>query len=200
RLHERVTQAVGLVETGGVWVESEGTTAYVRSRSHADSFHAVNGSCHCEDAQYRAENGLCAHRLAVGLYRRAAELQAHPVLLPDAEAPAGIDPRFLVPLHGKQFVLYAGLLALAHERGLVSLKAHFTSVSSELALAVAEATFADGRVFVEAADASPANCGAQVRAAYPRIALTRAKGRALRDALNITMCTLEELGEDGGGA
>src|SRR5207248_5144296 len=88
---------------------------------------------------------------------------------------------------------YAGLLALAHERGLVSLKARFISVTPELALAEAEAVFQDGRVFTEAADATPANVGPQVKAHYARMALTRAKARCLRDALNISMCTLEEL-------
>jgi hypothetical protein len=102
----------------------------------------------------------------------------------------------IVFLHGKPFVQYAGLLALAHERGLVSLKTHFISVTPELALAEAAAVFADGRVFSEAADATPANVGPKVKAHYARMALTRSKARALRDALNVGICTLEELTED----
>jgi hypothetical protein len=101
-----------------------------------------------------------------------------------------------VSLHGRQFVRYAGLLALAHSTGLLSLKARFISVTPELAIAEAEATFADGRTFCEAADASPSNVGAQVKAHYPRMALTRSKARTLRDALAIGITALEELADE----
>src|SRR6266849_8123392 len=83
----------------------------------------------------------------------------------------------IVFLHVKPFIQYAGLLALAHERGLVSLKARFISVTAELALAEAEATFADGRTFAECADATPQNVGAKIKAHYARMALTRSKAR-----------------------
>jgi hypothetical protein len=112
-------------------------------------------------------------------------------------------PAFLrdhaVIIRGKPFIQYAGLLALAHERGIVSLKAKFISVTSELALAEAEVVFADGRTFTEAADATPANVGATVRHAFARMALTRAKARCLRDGLSIGICALEELGEGDHG-
>ena len=62
-----------------------------------------------------------------------------------------------------------------------------------MALAAATATFADGRVFREAADATPGNINAKVRAHMPRMALTRAKARCLRDALGIGMCSVEEV-------
>jgi hypothetical protein len=90
-------------------------------------------------------------------------------------------------------VSYAGLLFLAHERGLVSLKAHFVSVTAELVLAEAEATFADGKTYGECADSTPQNVGPTVKAHFPRLALTRAKARTLRDALNIGIAALEEL-------
>jgi hypothetical protein len=102
-------------------------------------------------------------------------------------------PQFVVELHGKQFVTFGGLLAMAHEKGLVSLKADFITVTPELALAHAVATFADGRSFEESGDATPGNVNARVKVHYPRMALTRAKARALRDALNISMVCAEEL-------
>jgi len=40
-------------------------------------------------------------------------------------------------------------------------------------------TTQDGRTFEESADATPANVNAKVRVHYPRMALTRAKARAL---------------------
>jgi hypothetical protein len=100
---------------------------------------------------------------------------------------------FLVELHGKQFVTYGGLLAMAYEKGLVKLSAHFISVDAKLALAEATAEFADGHIFEECADATPENVNAKIRPHFPRMALTRAKGRALRDALNISMVCVEEL-------
>ena len=94
---------------------------------------------------------------------------------------------YLVTLHRRQFVRYVGLLLLAHERGLVSLKARFVSVTGELATAEAEATFADGRTFCEAADASPTNVGIQVKAHYPRMALTRSSMRYAR-GIRVHLC------------
>jgi hypothetical protein len=84
---------------------------------------------------------------------------------------------------------------MAHEQGLIELKAEFISVTDTLALAAAYAVFKDGRKFWDAADATPTNVRAQVKAHFARMALTRAKARALRDALNISMVSLEELEE-----
>ena len=82
---------------------------------------------------------------------------------------------------------------MAHEQGLTELAAEFISVTPELALAVAHACFADGRKFWDASDATPTNVHERVRAHFPRVALTRAKARCLRDALNINMVAVEEL-------
>jgi hypothetical protein len=136
------------------------------------------------------------HTAGAGVTRRE-RTTIEPSGSPDATSilPEALKPH-IVYLHGKPFVHYAGLLALAHARGLVSLKAHFISVTAELALAEAEATFADGKTFAECADATPGNVGPQVKAHYARMALTRAKARTLRDALNVGICTLEEVTED----
>lgn len=83
------------------------------------------------------------------------------------------------------------MLLYAQQQGLISLEAVLDSVTPDLALA-----HAIGRCYREAADATPVNVGATVRPHYPRIALTRAKSRALRDALGITVAALEELGDD----
>ena len=70
---------------------------------------------------------------------------------------------------------------------------HFISVTSELALAEATAEFTDGTTWSECADASPQSVGSKVKAHFARMALTRAKARCLRDALNLSMCSVEEL-------
>jgi hypothetical protein len=112
-----------------------------------------------------------------------------------AQLPSGSIAKWIKKIHGKDFIQYAGLLAMAHEQGLQELAAEFISVTPELALATAHAFFADGRKFWEAGDATPQNVHSQVRAHFPRVALTRAKARCLRDALNISMVAVEELEE-----
>ena len=82
---------------------------------------------------------------------------------------------------------------MAHDRGLVNLSAHFISVTDTLALAEATAEFTDGKIFSECADSTPLNVNPKVKQHFPRMALTRAKARALRDALNISVCSIEEM-------
>ena len=109
--------------------------------------------------------------------------------------------QYLQLIDGKPFVKYAGLLTMAHAQGLQQLEARFTGVSDMLAVAQATATFRDGRRFTESGEATPENVGSQVRPHFARVALTRAKARCLRDALNIALCAVEELGgESSDGA
>jgi hypothetical protein len=103
--------------------------------------------------------------------------------------------KWTVTIHGKESIRYQGLLAMAHEQGLVHLGALFISVTEERAVAWAWADFKDGRAFVEAAEATPQNVQPGVRGAWARMALTRAKARVLRDALNIGVVSTEELEE-----
>jgi hypothetical protein len=124
--------------------------------------------------------------------------QAEPPAPVQAEAPGvpeNLKP-YVVHLHGKPFVRYVGLLALAHERGLVQLTTRIEFHSDALVLASATATFQDGRVFMEWADATPENVAFQVRPHWVRMALTRAKARTLRDALQIGIAALEELADE----
>lgn len=109
--------------------------------------------------------------------------------------PAPNTSKWVQQIHGKDFIKYEGLLAMAHEQGLKDLGAAFISVDEKLALAYAWATFKGGKSFWDAGDATPNNVHAQVKAHFPRIALTRAKARVLRDALNIGMVSIEELEE-----
>jgi len=207
----RINAAVKLARAGDVDLLPDGG-AMVTSRTKAGTeYFVVNGTCECADFQ-RAPGNFCAHRLAYGLVVRANELvvqavHGEPVRDPGAteshtasstsqtplspEVPTGIDPRFLTYLHGKPHIRYVGLLAMAHTKGLVSLKAHFISVTPKLALA--EAVFTDGTAYSECADATPQNVPAHIRPHFPRMALTRAKARALRDALNVAMVAVEEL-------
>lgn len=107
-----------------------------------------------------------------------------------------MKPEFLINRQGKTFVLYAGLLDLAHEKGLQSIDTQAITVTATVALFKATVTLADGRVFVGHADATPDNVGRNIAPHFIRMAETRAKARALRDALNIGAASLEELGGD----
>jgi hypothetical protein len=195
--HGRIDKAVALVLAGDVTLLGDGT-ARVASATDPQRTYIVNGSCNCSDYD-RAPDHQCKHRLAYGILRRSwpiakAALDAHNPA-PAAVEPAAIPPQHVVHIQGKPFVKFAGLLQMAHERGLVSLTAEWTSNSDELSLAHAVATFSDGRRFEESGDATPANTNRKVAVHFRRVALTRAKARALRDALGVDLVAVEELAE-----
>ena len=136
--------------------------------------------------------------LSAGLVRRVRELlPPEPAPQPEApvEMPHGIDLRHVVQIQGKPFVKFAGLLDLAHQRGLQSLKVDWTFNDAELSLAHAVAVFPFG-TFEESGDATPANVNKKVAPHFRRCALTRAAARVLRDALNCDMVALEELADE----
>jgi hypothetical protein len=106
-----------------------------------------------------------------------------------------VPAEYIVWIQNKPFVRFAGLLKMAHEQHLVELSEAWTYNDGELSLAHAVAIFEDGRRFEGSGDASPSNVTRKVAPHFRRVALTRAKSRALRDALNIDMVAVEELGE-----
>ena len=107
---------------------------------------------------------------------------------------------FLITRHGKQFVLYAGLLDEAHSRGLKSIDTELLQIpdaaNDNVAVVKATVELEDGRKFSGIGDASPANVGRAIAPHILRQAETRAKARALRDAVNVGATALEELSED----
>ena len=109
-----------------------------------------------------------------------------------------LDPRFIKNLKGKDFVLYNGLLDLAHQIGLKSIQVEAvqypTKDNGNEGICKATVVSVDGRTFTEIGDASPKNVNTQISVHVLRMAATRAKGRALRDFTNIGMTCLEELG------
>jgi hypothetical protein len=110
-----------------------------------------------------------------------------------------MDPKFVVNLSGKDYPLWGGILAEAHERGLQSIETQLVQVPSDengrVAIVKAMVTMKDGARFEEYGDACPENVNQKVKLhlALIRMASTRAKGRALRDACNIGQTMLEEL-------
>ncbi len=110
-----------------------------------------------------------------------------------------IDPQFIIERQGKKMVLYAGLLHQAHLEGLSMIQTRLIQVpSDENALtAICSATVRTNRgEFSGIGDAGPSNVSRMILSATIRMAETRAKARALRDACDIGMVALEELADE----
>lgn len=109
-----------------------------------------------------------------------------------------LDERFIKNIKGKDFAIYAGVLDLAHQMGLVELKAIPTQYPSKendmRAICTSYARTSDGKVFEDVGDADPRNTDTVISKHIIRMASTRAKARVLRDLTNIGMTCLEELG------
>ena len=98
----------------------------------------------------------------------------------------------------KEVVTYAGILALAHEEGLRSIITKLVQVPTKEngTVAIVTAVVRTHRgVFTAIGDANPGNVNRKIAAHIIRMAETRAKARALRDAVDIGTVALEELGE-----
>ncbi len=109
---------------------------------------------------------------------------------------------FIVERQGRSFVLYAGLLDLAHQQGLKSIRTELVQVPNEanggIAICTAVVTMeknGEQRVFTGIGDACRQNVAPAMALCLIRMAETRAKARALRDAVNIGVAAFEELGE-----
>lgn len=105
----------------------------------------------------------------------------------------------MITRQGKQYVLFAGLLDEAHNRGLRGIDTELIQVPDEsngnVAVIKATVHMEDGRTFSGIGDASPDNVGRNIAPHVIRMAETRAKARALRDAVNVGATALEELSD-----
>lgn len=96
-------------------------------------------------------------------------------------------------------IAYKGLLSVAHDEGLKSVKTGIVQVPSEdnAKTAIVRATVRTRRgVFTGIGDANPGNVNRRIAPHIIRMAETRAVARALRLAVNIGEVAIEELGED----
>ncbi len=97
----------------------------------------------------------------------------------------------------KDVALYPGLLSKAHEEGLKRITTKILQLPDDenghTAVVFAEVETSKG-VFTGIGDANPEHVNAGISRHLIRMAETRAKARALRDAVNIGMVALEELG------
>jgi hypothetical protein len=117
------------------------------------------------------------------------------------------DPRnkdWIVNLQGKQYATWPWVLDEAHKVGLCHTNVELVQIPSEenghCAIVKAKVFIRKGDAALDSyeayGDASPKNVNSKIATALIRMAETRAKGRALRDACNIGMTLKEELGPD----
>ena len=96
----------------------------------------------------------------------------------------------------KDVVLYAGLLSQAHEEGLARVRTSILQIPTEengrVAIIKAEVETSKG-LFEAIGDACPENVDDFLAPHLIRVAETRAKARALRDAVNVGVVSFEEL-------
>jgi hypothetical protein len=109
---------------------------------------------------------------------------------------------FLIERNGKAFCLYAGLLDEAHQQGLKSIRTTLLQIPTEqngnVAICQSEVETERG-IFTGLGDASNQNVARAMQTCLIRMAETRAKARALRDAVNVGVVAFEELDADGAG-
>jgi hypothetical protein len=100
------------------------------------------------------------------------------------------------PVGFKEVVTYQGLLSKAHEEGLAHVKTSLVQIPSEdngqVAIVKAEVETGNG-VYEGLGDASPESVNSFIVPHLIRMAETRAKARALRDAVNVGVVSFEEL-------
>lgn len=108
---------------------------------------------------------------------------------------------FIVERQGRSFVLYAGLLDMAHTLGLKAIRTDLlqmpTDANQHVAVCQAVVTMErDGveRTFAGIGDAAANNVAPAMASCLIRMSETRAKARALRDAVNIGVAAFEEIG------
>jgi len=160
---------------------------------------------HCSCPSRHRIGNQCEHTIVFQLASRAQTLLQGETHMPPATPGTPrtakgteIPAQFLVDSEPNtkgeitQFIKYAGLLWVAHQEGLQRLEVEWLQNEEKLSLAKATAVFADGRIFTERGDSTPDNVGPRAKTHWRRVSLTRAKARALRDALGIEYVSQEE--------
>jgi len=102
----------------------------------------------------------------------------------------------------EEVVTYAGLLSLAHDQGLKKIETSLVQIPDKTngQLAVFHAVVeTETGIYKGHGDASPENVASRIIPHIIRMAETRAKARALRDAVNIGVVAMEELNLEGNG-
>ena len=156
-------------------------------------------SCTCGDFAKNSKkdsNFRCKHILSV--MNAIPKKQVENAMFCEKHTPK-LDDRFMTNIKGKDFVLYAGVLDLATQMGLLKLGVELlqfpTKENGNEAICRAVAESKTGEVFCDIGDANPKNCNELIVKHLIRMASTRAKARALRDMCNIGIACIEEIAD-----
>ena len=158
-------------------------------------------SCTCGDFARGTKNDQsfkCKHILAVMSCVPNGEQEKAQFL--ERRKPK-LDERFITTIENKDFVLYAGLLDLGHQKGILKIDVEPlqlpTAENGHMAICKATVLSKSGEVFTDVGDANPQNCHPRVAKHLLRMASTRAIARALRSMTNVGMTALEEISDFG---
>ena len=107
-----------------------------------------------------------------------------------------MNEKHIIKIKGQDFIKFAGLMDLAHEKGLKEIKIINSIIDWEkkTASTIVEVELKDGLSCQALGTASQDNCGSMVREHFGEMSHTRAVGRALRWLLNVSETCFEELG------
>jgi hypothetical protein len=188
--HLRVVQ----VDSNNFYVESsEGKICYLVS------FEGDKQVCTCGDFSrgIKTDSGFrCKHIVSVYNSIPNGEV-AHGQVLERAKPK--LNERFIIKIENKDFVQYAGLLDLGHQKGISQIEVDPiqlpTQDNGNFAICKATVISKTGDSFTDIGDANPQNCNSKVSRHLLRMASTRAIARALRSFTNIGMTCLEELSD-----
>jgi len=193
------SQNLRVIQVDETWfyVESdEGKICYKVCYAGEDQY-----SCTCGDFARGIKNDQnfkCKHVLAVASCVPNGEQEKAQFL--ERRKPK-LDERFITTIENKDFVLYAGLLDLAHQKGILKIDVEPlqlpTKENDHMAICKAHVISKSGEVFSDVGDATPQNCHPRVAKHLLRMASTRAIARALRSMTNVGMTALEEIGDFG---
>ena len=172
------------VASGDYFVESsKGKVCYRVSIDNG------NSTCTCGDYNGNVQNDksfVCKHMLAA---MKFSETDQKPRL----------DDRFIMEIKGNEFVKYAGVLDLGHQKGIARFCTEAvqypTKENGNEAICKATLISKEGEEYTDYGDANPLNVTSMVVRHILRVASTRAKARVLRDFTNIGMTCLEELAD-----
>lgn len=109
-----------------------------------------------------------------------------------------VDPKYVKQIKGREFIVFEGLLDMAHQEGLNLVETELvqrpTEENGHTAIAHAKVRTERG-TFTGIGDASPASVKAHIVPHLIRMSSTRAIARALRWSTNVGRVAIVELGE-----
>ena len=188
--HLRVLQT----DSGQFFVESgEGKILY------SVTINDAGDTCTCGDFAKnikRDPDFKCKHILAV--FNAVPKREVEGAVFLEKHVPR-LDERWITKIEGKEFVKYPGLLDLAHQHGISSIKVDIvqmpTADNGNFAVCRATVMSKIGETYTDIGDANPNNCSSKVSKHLLRMASTRSIARALRSYTNVGMTALEELAD-----